>query len=75
MRCLARQPERLTGRVGPTTEVVQGDVLDPDTLAAALAGVDTAYYMVHSMGSREEFQELDRQAAKNFGAAAPSAGV
>ena len=75
VRCLARQPERLAKRVGPTTEVVQGDVLEPATLEAAMADVDSAFYMVHSMGSREEFQELDRQAAQNFGAAAKAAGV
>lgn len=75
VRCLARNPERLNGRVGATTEVVRGDVLDPDTLAGALSGVGTAYYMVHSMGSREEFQDLDRRAAKNFGTAAREAGV
>jgi uncharacterized protein YbjT (DUF2867 family) len=75
VRCLARNPERLARRVGPGTEVVRGDVLEPDTLAEALAGIDTAYYMVHSMGSQAEFQELDRQAARNFGSAARAAGV
>lgn len=39
VRCLARNPERLARRVGPGTEVVQGDVLDPDTLTDALTGI------------------------------------
>jgi uncharacterized protein YbjT (DUF2867 family) len=77
VRCLARRPEFLTGRVGPRTEVVQGDVLQPGTLAAALEGVHTAYYMVHSMGSpgSEGFEQRDRLGAENFARAARAAGV
>ena len=56
LRCLARRPEALAGRVAASTEVVRGDCLDPATLPAALAGVDTAYYLVHSMGSGREFE-------------------
>jgi uncharacterized protein YbjT (DUF2867 family) len=75
VRCLARNPERLEGRVGPGTEVVRGDVLEASTLRTALAGVDSAFYMVHSMGSREGFEEQDRQGAQNFAATAREAGV
>jgi len=75
VRCLARRPEHLRPQVGPSTEVVAGDVLDPASLAAALRGVDTAYYLVHSMGTAGGFQSEDREAARNFGAAARAAGV
>ena len=75
VRCLARRPEFLAGRVGEGTEVVPGDCLIPETLGAALAGVDTAFYMVHSMGSTGDFEEQDRAAATNFGRAAKNAGV
>ena len=75
VRCLARRPEFLAGRVGPATEVVAGDCLKPETLGTALAGVDTAFYMVHSMGSTGDFEEQDRAAATNFGRAAHDAGV
>ncbi len=75
VRCLARRPEHLDGRTGPGTEVVAGDVLDPDSLAAALAGVEVAYYLVHSMGSAGAFEDEDRRAAENFGRAARAAGV
>ena len=51
VRCLARRPETLHGRVGAGTEVVQGDCLAPASLGPALAGVHTAYYLVHSMGA------------------------
>jgi uncharacterized protein YbjT (DUF2867 family) len=75
VRCLARRPESLASRVAPTTEVVAGDVLDPRSLERAMEGVDVAYYMVHSMGSRGDFEEDDRRAAENFAGAAERAGV
>lgn len=58
-----------------TTEVVKGDVLQPETIAAALDGVDTVYYLVHSMSSSRPFDEEDRMAARSFGEIAGSAGV
>ena len=52
-----------------------GDVLKPETLSPALEGVDTAYYLVHSMAKGAEFEELDLQAARIFTAAAYEAGL
>ena len=75
VRAIARRPERLKGRVADTTEVVQADALDPASLDRALAGIDAAYYLVHSMGARGDFAEIDRQAARAFGQAARRAGV
>ena len=75
VRCLARRPEYVRPRVGEGTEVVPGDVLDPDSLRSAMAGVDVAYYLVHSMGSRGDFEGEDRRAAENFAAAARAAGA
>ena len=75
MRCLSRRPEFLRPRVAATTEVVAGDVLQPDTLVPALEGVDTVFYLVHSMSSSRPFDEADRAAARAFGEAARSAGV
>ncbi len=75
LRCLARRPEALAGRVAATTEVVKGDCLDPATLRGAFDGVDTAYYLVHSMGSGHDFAALDEAAARNFGQAARAAGL
>jgi len=75
VRCLARRPEYLRQRVGPGTEVVAGDVLDPASLAAALAGVDTAFYLVHSIDAEAAFEDADRSGAHNFARAACEAGV
>jgi uncharacterized protein YbjT (DUF2867 family) len=55
----------------PGVEVVTADALDLDSLNAALEGVHTAYYLIHSLlhGPRR-FEQLDVQAAANFRKAA-----
>jgi uncharacterized protein YbjT (DUF2867 family) len=70
VRCLVRRPVEMTG-----AEVVTGDVLDPGSLRAAMAGVHAAFYLVHSMGSEGSFEEQDRRAAQNFAEAARDLGV
>jgi len=75
VRASARNPEVLEGRGWHGLELVAADALDPASLAQALAGVDTAFYLVHSMASGRDFAALDRVAAENFGRAAAAAGV
>jgi uncharacterized protein YbjT (DUF2867 family) len=74
VRCLTRRPASLPSPSG-RTEVVAGDCLDAASLDDAFRGVDTAYYLVHSMSAGPRFAELDRIAAANFGRAAARAGV
>lgn len=69
VRVLARDPARLQGRPWlAQVEVVQGDVLQAQTLPAAMAGITAAYYMVHSMSDSPDFHERDMTAATNFAA-------
>ena len=73
--CLSRSAARLrdvpwAGRA----EVVEGDLSDPATLAAAFTGVDVAYFLMHSLG-HPDFERIDREAAHNFATAAKAAGV
>jgi uncharacterized protein YbjT (DUF2867 family) len=75
VRCLVRRPETLYGRTAAQTEVVRGDVLEPDTLREALSGVTSAYYLVHSMAASGRFADADRRGAENFAAAAREHGV
>jgi len=74
-RCLARRPEILRARLAGAAEAVQGDLLDAGTLPAAMEGVHTAYYLVHSMMRGARFEAEDRVAAANFARAAREAGV
>src|SRR3954453_1299998 len=74
VRCLVRSPDKADLPDG--VEVVKGDLLSGEGLDAALQGADVAYYLVHSMGGPNgDFAERDREAARNFGAAAAAAGV
>jgi len=75
IRCIARRPEFLSGRVLPSTEVVRADCLDEQSLRPALEGVDTAYYLVHSMGSGADFEDEEQRAARGFARAARLARV
>ncbi|MBK7592505.1 MAG: DUF2867 domain-containing protein [Betaproteobacteria bacterium] len=75
VRAAARRRSVLEARDWPGVELVQADALAPDTLEPALAGVDVAYYLVHSMAAGRDFPRLDREAAENFRAAAERAGV
>jgi uncharacterized protein YbjT (DUF2867 family) len=74
VRCLTRRPEAVLPHRESTT-VVAGDVLDIASLPAAMHGVESAYYLVHSMTSATGFEEQDRRGAANFATAAREAGV
>jgi uncharacterized protein YbjT (DUF2867 family) len=76
VRCLVRDPSRLEGRPWASrVEVVEGDVLNPDSLIDAMRGVWVMYYLVHSLGAGSDFPERDLRAARNCAQAAKTAGV
>ncbi|MGE3855469.1 MAG: DUF2867 domain-containing protein [Dehalococcoidia bacterium] len=75
VRAVARNLSALESRGWDGVECVAADVLRPETLDAALAGADTLYYLVHSMGSGPDFPKLDRTGARNVRRAAERAGV
>jgi uncharacterized protein YbjT (DUF2867 family) len=75
VRVSARSAAVLHARGWPHVEVVEADALQPDSLAPALADVEVAYYLVHSMAAGKDFGQLDLQAAQHFAAAAAAAGV
>lgn len=73
IRAMVRKPPE---QPDPNVETAVCDLLSPLTLRDAFQGVDTAYYLVHSMsGGRAGFEQRDREAAKAFRAAAERAGV
>ncbi len=75
VRATSRTIDVIAGRGWDGVELVAADALRPETLDAALQGVTTAYYLVHSMAAGKHFAELDAQAARNFAAAAERQGV
>jgi uncharacterized protein YbjT (DUF2867 family) len=79
-----RDPERVRLALERTAgdshiEVVRGDALSAVGLMQALDGIEVAYYLIHSMERSQDgapsFQERERIAAENFGAAAAAAGI
>ena len=57
-------------------ELVQGDVLDRQSLINAASGCRAAYYLVHSMiAQKEKFVEADRRAARNMVEASEATGL
>ena len=75
VRATARHRKVLEAKPWRGVELAEADALDPQTLPAALAGIDVAYYLVHSMAAGRDFGALDLEAADNFGRAAAAAGV
>lgn len=82
VRCIVRSSERFLRRVGESSgaEIVEGDLLDRESIRRALEGMDHAFYLVHSMGGRgmseiRAFAERDRKAAENFVRASDETGL
>ena len=79
VRAMGRSLEKLGCRPWahhPQIEIVEGDVLNIESLKQAADGCRVAYYLVHSMiAQKSKFVEADRKAARNMVAAADSAGL
>jgi uncharacterized protein YbjT (DUF2867 family) len=79
VRAMGRSLEKLACRPWghhPNVELIQGDVLDVESLERALSGCRAAYYLVHSMiAHKHKFAEADRRAAQHMVWAAKSAGI
>lgn len=74
VRCMARDPSRI--RAGNLdVETVAADVQQEDQVRTALTGIDTAYYLIHSMGATGDFAKADAAAARLFGRVAAACGV
>ncbi|MEZ5178601.1 MAG: SDR family oxidoreductase [Acidimicrobiales bacterium] len=76
VRALARTPSKLDDQSWRAqVDVAHGDVTDRASLDRALRGIDVAYFLVHSMGGRADFDAEDRHAAETFRRACAAAGV
>jgi len=74
--CLTREPSNLEQRFAKPVRIVQGDILEADSLRESLTDIDVAYYLVHSMSRRTaNFATIDRRVANSFAEAAKEAKI
>lgn len=74
LRLLVRHPETLKQDLEDETQIVKGSTFEPEALRQAMQGIETAYYLIHSLGS-DDYAQKDRQSAVAFRDAAIAAGV
>jgi uncharacterized protein YbjT (DUF2867 family) len=71
VRVLTRNADGVAPRAWfDQVEVIEGDATDPAILDRALTGADVAYYLLHSMDGKPQFERRDRAMARGFAAAA-----
>lgn len=71
VRAMVRGDPSAYKNIWPEAEIVRSDALNKEEMRSALSGIDTAYYLIHSLhlGPRE-FKKADIKAAGNFREAA-----
>ncbi|HET8716119.1 MAG TPA: SDR family oxidoreductase [Nocardioidaceae bacterium] len=73
---MARSERKVHGHAwADRVDVAVADATRPEQVAAALEGVDVAYYLLHSIGTGPDFAATERRIAEDFAAAAERAGV
>jgi uncharacterized protein YbjT (DUF2867 family) len=75
LRLMVRNSRKVSVTIADQVEIVEGSTFDKPSLTKAVEGVDTAFYLIHSMGSRQDYSDLDKESAENFRNACISAGV
>jgi uncharacterized protein YbjT (DUF2867 family) len=79
VRCLAREPRKLSARswaTHPAVEIVAGDAGSPMSLDRALGGTRAAFYLIHSMlAAGPSYADVDNRLARTFASAAAAVGV
>jgi uncharacterized protein YbjT (DUF2867 family) len=77
VRALVRDESRAGDLDEQGIELIEGDVLDADSLRGAGDGVEIAYYLVHSMGrgGDGDFEEREKRTSRNFAEMAKREGV
>ncbi len=73
VRAAARHTSRVPAM--PGVELVTVDVMDRAAVRSALETVDTAFYLVHTLGAGADYAARDRTAARIFAEEAAAAGV
>lgn len=79
IRAISRSVTKLDSRPwadNDRVETMEANALDKESMVRACRGCDAAYYLIHSMGAGDDdFEEMDRRAARNFVEAAEQANL
>ena len=59
VRLLVRNKYKVQAAIVDKVDIREGSTFDPASLTAALAGVETAFYLIHSMGTSADYRNLD----------------
>jgi uncharacterized protein YbjT (DUF2867 family) len=75
LRLFVRDRQKLKFDPSDKLEIFEGNAIEMESLAGALSEIDVAYYLIHSMGAKADYRELDKTIATNFREACIRAGV
>lgn len=66
LRLFVRDIKRVDNKDKERVEIFEGDTFDYKSLQKALYNIDVAYYLIHSMAAKGDYEKLDRLSAENF---------
>jgi len=76
VRVFVRDARKIKGQLwAKEVEVAEGNANNYQSTLAALTGVHTAFYLLHSINLGPNFDEIESAMARNFAKAAEAAGV
>jgi uncharacterized protein YbjT (DUF2867 family) len=76
VRVLVRDAKKIQGQSWSSeVEIIDGNASNPADLDRALAGVHTAYYLLHSINVATDFGDIESAMAKGFAEAAERAEI
>jgi uncharacterized protein YbjT (DUF2867 family) len=81
VRCMARDTKRIQDLADAGGEVVQGDILDPASVARALESVQAVYICIHTLSPQgansaaQNFMDVEKSGLRNIVNACRTAGV
>ena len=76
VRVMVRDQNKISGQAWiDKVEIAKGNANDFASVKAALTGIHTAFYLLHSINLGSNFDEIEAAMARNFATAAEEAGV
>jgi len=75
LRLFVRNRNKVQFTPSVKLEIFEGNAIEMESLVEALSGIDVAYYLIHSMGAKADYRQLDKSIATNFREACIAARV